>query len=307
MAGVRTRTRAAARAAAQGGEQHAGPDRLDGIEEVPADILHGGYDLDMLGFVLDWLHERVSPYALAFMLACAMDVNSWTAYAFVAFFLTVAGIEGGRLAHALYHQGLLRWAWRHVHRYGKFVWRHLCAMRDVYLVKVVTCLLLLFIAASGWVWLRRVDILQLARDTLTFVLELPALLLNQHRLILAIHDWMHRAFLDHVVALMSAVWRWQRALIEWSPALGVACIAAELGAVTLLICVASAFSSSSYRQRLQAWCAAQWQAEWAEFDAWWAQQDTEKKVWLCVMGAALSTGLILLIWHALQHCVSNVV
>lgn len=232
------------------------------------------YHVDLLGNSLDSLHEHVSPYALALMLACAMDVNAYTAYGFVACFLVCTTIECGRLVHALYHQGLLRWIWRHVHDYATFVVRHMRAMRDVYLVKVVTSLLLMFIVASLVVWLRRVDILQLARDTLTFVVELPALLLNQHKLILAIHDWLHRVFLDHVVWTMSTIWRWQRELIQWSPSLGLLCIAAQLGVVTLLICVASMFSQSSYRVRLDAWASARVN----DLIAYWNAQPGDVKV-----------------------------
>ncbi|HZM22023.1 MAG TPA: hypothetical protein VFC02_09775 [Anaerolineales bacterium] len=194
-----------------------------------------------------WAHHNVEPWLCSGFLLCAASLSPATAYVFVASFLAWLVLATSHMGVVLYRRGLLRWIWETVRSWCLWFWQRVVALKNLYWVKVLLGLLLGFLLASTSLWAHHhLDVVRVLKDTLEFVASIPRYLFNSTLLIAAIQRWLNRVLLDHLVFLMSTVWRHVSAVIVSNMGLGLLYIVGAVLLVGLILALASLWSNSRF-------------------------------------------------------------
>lgn len=181
---------------------------------------------------VQWLHENVSPYCLSAMLVFAASLNPITAYLFVAAFVAWISLVAVKLGLVIYRRGILRWLWDNIKDAADYIWTRLLIIKDLYWVKVVLGVLGAYVVgSSSLLAYHHLDIVRLVADTMEFIINIPRYLFDSRLLILAIHKWLNKAFLSHIVFVMSTGWNHVSSVIIQNPAKGLLYILGGIGGV----------------------------------------------------------------------------
>lgn len=153
-------------------------------------------------------------------------------------FLTWVTISIARFSLLIYRYGIFRWIWNHVKHYSKLFWEAVLELKNLYVIKVVVGVLLPFAVASSGYWLYyHFDVWAMLRATLDFIVNIPTYLLNSQLLMLAIHRWLNKMFLAHVVYYMNTVWTTSKITIINDPLRGALLVASVLGSIVVVLSV----------------------------------------------------------------------
>lgn len=195
--------------------------------------------MEILNETIEIAHYNVSPYAMALMLIFAVTLNNITAYGFLLSFLTWILCITSRLFQLLWRYGLLGLLKRMTLSYSEYVIEQLSRMKDLYIFKVTSSILLAFLVCSVALYVKNLDVIRMLEITFNFLTDLPVILFDQAKLIFSIQTWINKMYLGYIIYPMAATWEFQKSLIENSPVLGFFSISLIPIALSLIFLIAS--------------------------------------------------------------------
>jgi len=192
------------------------------------------------GDAIVYAHNNIAPFSFSAMLVFASSINNYTSYLFLIAFLLWFVISIARFILLIYRHGILRWLWDNIRHYSILFWEKVLELKDLYWIKVIIGILVPYAVASTCYWLyHHFDLIALLRATWEFIINIPTYLLDSRLLIAAIHRWLNKMFLSHVVSAMTSIWTITKDILLNDPLLGVFIIILTIVAIISLFLIGS--------------------------------------------------------------------
>lgn len=187
--------------------------------------------------IIEWTFYNVSPFAFALFLVFASHINLYTTYLFLLSFLVWATSLCSYIGWVTYERRWVPLMWSYLGRYLQWAWDQVLKIQRFYLAKIVIGILSSYVVAGTGYWLHNnFNSLALLEETVTFVFAIPHYLFDSRLLIEAIHKWLNKVFLNHIVDAMSQFWNHTMFIIINNPILALMYIGGVLGIlITILI------------------------------------------------------------------------